>query len=339
MTLKDIAKEAGVSISTVSRVINHGGNKAASKEVQERIWALARKYNYVPNAAARKLKTGDNAAAPSTSRQLACIFARVSDPASDQFFSSLAGSVEREAFRQNYILKHSFTSFDLNKPETYRLLSDSNVAGAVVLGRCDKPMIKFLRKNFNYVVYCGLNPFEANYDQIICSGYEAGKYVTEYLIGLKHKNIAYIGETQNESRYYGYLDALSEHGIALDRDYIAEALLTKEDGYRAAQKLILRQTDITAVFCCNDNTAIGVLRAFKEAGISIPGEISVISIDDIDMAQYVTPMLTTLHIPTDEMGRHAAKMLIDRINGGHTLPIKIDLPFHLTRRESVRELR
>lgn len=88
------------------------------------------------------------------------------------------------------------------------------------------------------------------------------------------------------------------------------------------------------MFCCNDNTAIGAMRAIKEAGLSIPDDLSVISIDDIDTAQYLSPMLTTIHIPVEEMGQMTAKILIDRIEEGHKLPIKINLPFYLANRES-----
>ena len=95
-----------------------------------------------------------------------------------------------------------------------------------------------------------------------------------------------------------------------------------------------RTQEMTAIFCPNDLTAIGVMRALQEAGLRIPTDISVISIDDIDMAQYLSPMLTTIHVPLDEMGQTAAKILIDRIQGGHHLPMKISLPFYLAVRES-----
>ncbi len=95
-----------------------------------------------------------------------------------------------------------------------------------------------------------------------------------------------------------------------------------------------RQAKVTAIFCSNDITAIGAMHAFQESGFHIPGDISVISIDDIDTAQYLTPMLSTIHIPTQEMGQMAAKILIDRIEGGHRLPIKMNLPFYLASRES-----
>ena len=100
------------------------------------------------------------------------------------------------------------------------------------------------------------------------------------------------------------------------------------------KQLLKQEADISAVFCCNDITAIGAMKAIQEKGLRIPNDISVISIDDIDMAQYLTPMLTTVHVPVEELGAITAKILIDRIEGGHHLPMRISLPFYIAHRES-----
>lgn len=334
MTLKEIAKEVGVSISTVSRVINGTGTNAAGKELQDHIWEVVRRTGYVPNLAAKNLKCGTESSRKSRSHSLACLYARTPNTSNDLFFSTLAKSIEQAAFQQNYILKYSFTSFDLNDPNTYHLIMDNNVDGVVVLGRCDKPTLKFLKQYFHYVAYTGLNHIEANYDQILCDGFGAGICAMEHLISLGHKHIGYIGETDSEVRYSGYLRALSDYGLTIDKSYVSSVPLSLEGGYKGGLELINRQTPITGVFCSNDITAIGTMKAFKDKGLNTPGDISVISIDDIETAQYISPMLTTIHIPIEEMGQTTAKILIDRINGGHILPMKINLPFYLAKRES-----
>lgn len=113
-------------------------------------------------------------------------------------------------------------------------------------------------------------------------------------------------------------------------------MLSSEGGYNGTKTLLSRTQDMTAIFCPNDLTAIGAMRALQESGFKIPADVSVISIDDIDTAQYLSPMLTTIHVPLDEMGQTAAKILIDRIQGGHHLPMKISLPFYLAVRRAVR---
>ena len=327
MTLKQIAQEAGVSISTVSRVINQSNSNVASKEVQERIWEIVRRTGYIPNSNARNLKTGMTPSASEPSRSIACLFARTPDAITDPFFSQLAHSIEKEAFKQNYILKYSFTSIDIQHPTTFHLIANNQVDGVAVLGRC-------LKKYFNYVIYSGLNSLNAKYDQVLCESILASEAAIEYLIELGHTKIAYVGETKNEERYTGYVSTLRKHNIPLRNEFVSNVILSSEGGYCGTKTLLKRTQEMTAIFCPNDLTAIGVMRALQEAGLRIPTDISVISIDDIDMAQYLSPMLTTIHVPLDEMGQTAAKILIDRIQGGHHLPMKISLPFYLAVRES-----
>lgn len=334
MTLKEIAREAGVSISTVSRVINKNSTSAASKEVQDRIWEIVRRTGYTPNSTARDLKSGGSNAAEPLSRSIACIFARTEDSKSDLFFSTLARSIEQEAFKHNYVLKYSFTAIDIHHPNTFRLITDNHVDGVVVLGRCDKQTLSFLKQYFNCVAYTGLNSLEAKYDQIISDGYQASLTAMKHLTDLGHTRIGYIGETHEEDRYTGYCTALSSHGLPFKKEYVADVPLSSEGGYRGARLLIDRSVDVSALFCSNDVTAIGAMRAIQETGRKIPADVSLISIDDIDTAQYLSPMLTTLHMPVEEMGQMTAKILIDRIEGGHRLPIRVNLPFYIANRES-----
>lgn len=334
MTLKEIAREAGVSISTVSRVINKNAPNAASQEVQDRIWEIVRRTGYTPNTVARELKKGRAEGSEARSRSIACLFARTSDAATDLFFSSLARSIEQEAFKRNYVLKYSFSSFDIHHPNTFRLITDNHVDGVVILGRCDKQILNLLKKYFNYVAYTGLNHLEANYDQVICDGGQAAGAAVEYLLGLGHTHIAYIGETDSEVRFSGYRSALAARRLPFYKGYVANVPLTSEGGYLGMKKLLSQDCGATAYFCGNDITAIGAMRAAQEAGLKIPRDLSIISIDDIDTAQYLNPMLTTVHIPVEEMGQMTAKILIDRIEGGHRLPIQISIPFYIAKRDS-----
>ncbi|MBS6396634.1 MAG: LacI family DNA-binding transcriptional regulator [Clostridiales bacterium] len=332
MTLKDIAHEAGVSISTVSRVINNTGSNAASQEVRERIWDIVRRTGYIPNHSAQNLKLGKSEAAIS-SHSLTCLFARTPSAPNNPFFATIAKSVESEAYRQNYFLKSSFTSFDINNVESYQVLQGST-NGVVILGRCDKTTLKFLKQYCHHVIYTGLNPLDAKYDQVLCDGYEAALTALEYLFQLGHRHIGYVGEIESENRYRGYCDFLQKHDLPFDSSYVAAVPLTSSDGYDGTLQLLEQQPRLTAIFCGDDITAIGVLRAIKDFGLKVPADLSVISIDDIDTAQFLSPMLTTIHVPMEEMGSLAAKILIDRINGGHTLPLQIKLPFYLAKRES-----
>ena len=147
MTLKEIAAEAGVSISTVSRVINQNTNSPVSKEVKERILEIAKRTNYVPKHAKKGTAETSDSSPAKQLHSIACLFARVPDGASDYFFSTLAKSIEQEAFRHNYILKYTFSAFDIDDPSTLQLIATNDIDGIAVLGRCDKDLLKFLDGN------------------------------------------------------------------------------------------------------------------------------------------------------------------------------------------------
>lgn len=335
MTLKEIAALAGVSPSTVSRVINHSERSAASKPVQEKIWEIVRTSGYTPNSTARNLRLGIPDSLPASNKKtIACIFARSSQINNSPFFSQISRAVELEAFQQGYTMKYSFSAYDLNDDNVKDAIANNQVDGVVVLGRFDKPLLNFLTDHYKFVVYTGLNDVDANFDRIICDGYDISMAAIHYLATLGHTQIAYIGEKTKECRYRGYCDGLKREGMDFNRKLVVNVPLSSDGGYSGTKDLFKRNIPFSAIFCANDLTAIGAMKAIKEQGLSIPDDISVMGIDDIETAGYVTPMLTTVHIPMDELGRMAVKMLVDRIENGKRIPLKVELPFTFAIRES-----
>lgn len=232
------------------------------------------------------------------------------------------------------MVKYSFSALDIHTPSVCEQIEKNEVDGVAILGRCDAATMKFMKEHFRKVIYTGLNPLDASWDQVICDGNAIAADAVRHLISLGHEKIGYIGETCNEIRYQAYCNTLADHHIAFDKNVIANVPGSSEGGYQGARQVLKRSSKVTAFFCMNDITAIGAIRAIKECGYHIPNDIAVISMDDIDIAQYISPMLTTMHIPIEEMGRMTAKLLIDRINNGHTLPMKLSLPYYLAKRES-----
>lgn len=332
MTLKDIAKAAGVSVSTVSRILNGNSTNAARKEIRDRVWEIAREGGYVPNSSAQSLKLGK--AEKKSTKSIACIYARSADAKNDAFFSALTRSIEQEALKEGFIVKYSFSAYDIHNPATHHQIVNNEVDGVAVLGRCDKETLKFLKLHFKKLVYTGLNALDAEYDQVICDGYAVATDAMEHLIQLGHTRIGYIGEIQKEVRYTAYRDVLKKHHIPIDKNLITNVPISSDGGYQGAKRILSNTGNVTAFFCINDITAIGALKSIQDSNYKIPGDISVISMDDIDISQYISPMLTTMHIPIEEMGKMTAKILIDRISHGHSLPLKISLPYYLVKRES-----
>lgn len=174
-------------------------------------------------------------------------------------------------------------------------------------------------------------------DEIVCSGSHAAVLAVEYLIELGHKNIAYIGDCNTESRYMGYYECLLSHKIPLTYDYIIPTNQTKEDGYRAFYEILAKAKRPSAVFCANDVTALGFLSAMKECNGRKKKQTyrpAVISIDDIEEASLCKPLLTTVRIPKEDMAHLAVLTLTDRLNKGHSENICLELPCQLIVRES-----
>lgn len=335
MTLKEIAKLSGVSVSTVSRIVNKVTPAAASAEVEARVWKIINETGYTPNKFAKALKTGT--LQNESIRQIACLFGRPADTEDNSFFSNLSKSIQKEAFSNGFTIKYTFSANEIDENLKKNLKND-NIEAIVVLGRFDSVTQSFLQKYFKYIVYVGLNQLDILYDQIICDGQMAGYIATEFLVNLHHKHIAYIGEMNNEKRFKGYYNALLDHHIPYNKNYIANVFATTKNGYDATCELLTKEKDITAIFCMNDITAVGVIKAVKDLGLKCPKDISIISIDNIEIASYISPMLTTINIPIDEMSKHAIKTLSDRMDRGHKLPITLTLPFNLLKRESHKSI-
>lgn len=326
---------ANVSVSTVSRVLNDKDTKAASPEVRERVWKIVRETGYIPNTNAQSLRNAKsgNKTTEGEKKNFACIYARSQDK-QDMFFAELAKAIEYEAFKKNYMLKTSFYVEDLEDARFASSLEVLDIKGIVVLGRFDKERINIIAEKLKNVVYVGLNFTSHKHDVVFCDGFKAGLKAMEVLMELGHRKIAYIGDMNKENRYRAYCEALSAQGLKPERNLIINVKQGLNGGHQGANELLKKGAEFSAVFCANDATAMGAIKGFQENGYQVPNDISVIGIDDIEMASYVTPMLTTVHIPIDELGRQAAKTLIDRIEKGHSLPLKMELPFSLAKRDS-----
>lgn len=341
MTLKEIAAEAGVSVSTVSRVLNKCGKSPAGKEVRNRILEIAQRTGYTPNAHARNLKMHSVPGNGNTCRSIACLFAQAADIGSGLARAVLVKGMEEEARVHDYSLKYSLSSLDGLLPPAFDMMANSNVDGIAIIGSSPggtDSTGQYLRhlsqQTPRHIIYTGFEYLDAGLDQIVCDGQRAASDAADRLILSGHRQIAYIGGRGYSIPFLGYCASLKEHGIPCRESCVKLVPISMEGGYRGAGELLKSGLSPTACLCSNDVIAIGAMRAIREFGLSVPGDISIISMDDINVGQYLDTTLTTIHLPLAEMGRMTAKILIDRIEGGHHLPMKIVLPYHMVERES-----
>lgn len=344
MSIKKIAERVGVSVSTVSRVLNNPDYKCSPPEVRERIRRAAMELNYVPNEAARNLKIGA-AAGKEKTYYINILMTRVDAAHLDPFFDELLRVVESEIHKNGCILSkiwHQaiFSSDKKCRRESLHHMIDTMVEeaggmgdGLIVIGKCNQEALLMLKKKYRSIVCINRNAAACEVDEVVCDGQKIAAIAVKHLIDLGHTNIGYVGACHNEARYKGFLSTLERHGIEPDLDFIVETKQTEAEGYAAMERLLKAGDYPTGIYCANDITAVGMLKYLNKYKnrYYMP---SIVSSDDIEEAQYTNPMLTTVQLPKAEMGRFALQLLLDRMRGGHSVVVKMELECKLLVRNS-----
>ena len=328
MSLKKIAAAVHTSTSTVSRVLNKPEYSKSQNPLHIKIWETARELGYVPNQTARALKNGRKEQTKAYS--ICILLARFDTLQTDPFFNELYKNIEAQLFKQNGYIDSILNVQELKNPSCIEALTKCD--GIIILGRCSQELLQIILKKQKNIIGIGRNPSDYSIDEIVCNGQEAAELAMNYLFQKGHKKIAYIGDCSNESRYIGYTESLISKRIPLDFTIIKATGQTLDEGYHATKELI--NTNLPkAILCANDATAIGALKACKDARLknNFP---DIIGIDDIEEAQQCSPMLTTVHFPKQDMGNMSVKILLDRIHGGHTENIRIEFKSKIIIRES-----
>lgn len=325
MSLKKIAEMTGVSPSTVSRVLNGTGGNCAGREVRQRIWAAAREIQYVPNASAQALKRHAGADVPAL--HISVVLGRFGSIQEDPFFDSLFQQLQSELLCHNAALQEVLPAGEFSSARL------KNCDGILLLGRCTSALLQACREVTPNLVGIWRNPTNFEIDEVVSDGEKAAMTAMEYLMGLGHKQIAYIGDCTNESRYVGYCKVLMNHNLPLDYSRIEQTNQTRSAGSEAMERL-LRRGNCTAVLCANDASGLGALEALKRYQHSKKYPVSVISIDNIAESARCAPALTTINIPGADMAHMAVQILMDRIEGRHSEHIRVELPCRLIVRDS-----
>lgn len=331
ITIKDVAERSGVSIQTVSRVINNRPDVAS--ETRQRIHATIDELGYQPFVNARGL-------AAKRTYTLGLVTADFSD----FWFSQVVTGAEIEAQKIGYCFMLGSSACDPeDEPKFLRLLTERHVDGVLfVRGNCENEYNHLLRLNeFGVpVVTTGHHIPEIGLAMVDVNNIGGGYKATEYLIGLGHTQIAMItGPSDWKSvndRTEGYLQALGTAGISVDQDLILEGSWLHRSGYEKTKLLLERKKPFTAIFAHNDRIARGAIHALYEAGFKVPDDISVIGYDDIPEAEFSDPPLTTIRQPMIEIGQAATNLLIQMIEDSIVTPKQIKFETTLIVRSSCR---
>lgn len=305
-TIKDVAKTAEVSISTVSHVINE--TRFVSDELRERVLNAMEQLNYHPNALARSLRLGET-------KTIGLIIPDNSNP----YFAEIARTIEDIGYKNGYSVILCNSDGNLDKEAAYiNMLITKQVDGVILIsaGYQQEHLLELREFGIPFVVSDrDISPALA--DLVLVNNEQGGYDATRYLIGLGHRNIACITGpsdiTPSADRVHGYRRALTGAGIYIREDYIVSGDFRYHSGQTAMMKLLQVDELPTAVFVCNDVMAIGALRALRNANLRVPDDISIVGFDDIPLASEITPALTTIAQPILEMATLSADLLISQI--------------------------
>lgn len=306
-TIKDVAREAGVSVATVSRVLNSSG--PVSKPVAERIRQVTAELRYVPHSGARSLITA-------RTNTLGVLLPDLYG----EFFSELIRGMDRAAQARGYHLLLSSAHSAKPEIESAMRAMRGRIDGMIVMSpHLDaRTLFENLPGNVPAVLLsCAMR--DERYPVLTIDNVGGAHAMVMHLAALGHSRIAHIGGGRGnhdaDERQRGYLKALRDAGLDRNPELEIDGDFTETSGYTAAQVLLALPAPPTAIFAANDAMAVGVLSALHEAGKRVPADISVVGFDDVPLARYLNPPLTSVHVPIDEMGERAANRLIAAIAG------------------------
>jgi len=312
MTIKDVAEHCGVSVSTVSRVLNE--HPDVSERVRARVLEAVQQLHYIPNNSARDLVKPQETA-------IGLIARGVSNP----FFAEILPYIERAITQAGYVpVLHQISTAENEVRAGAMLARSKKLRGLIFLGgRFDYTREEVALLDVPFVCCSYSNSFgtlrEDAYASVSINDQEQARQATRMLLEQGHRRIAVLlnsahDHSISELRYRGYCQALEEYGIPVDPELVEEAgEFNMAAAYEGTKRLLARRRDFTAMFTIADSMAVAAMKALHEAGCRVPEDCSVIAIDGIDVSEYTVPTLTTLVQPKREMGEKTVQIMLDLI--------------------------
>jgi LacI family transcriptional regulator len=333
VTIREIADLAGVSVATVSRVMN--GRDDVSRETRELVQRIVRERGYTANRTARGLSAGRTGLIGAT--------VPLVHPA---YFSFILSGAAEALYERDMRLVLCPTQHEHDREVTLleRMMHGTTDGGLLILPQESGDELEHLLEHgYHFVVVDPLLPLSDRIPAVSAAHAAGADLAVKHLLSLGHRRIAAItgprGWIATEDRLLGYHAALAAAGILAEPELVAEANFFEiEPGMKAARRLLDLHEPPTAIFAFNDNLAIGALQAARERGVRVPEELSVVGFDDVEAAEIVTPALTTVRQPLAEMGRMAVSLLERLIEGQRIEALHVELRTQLVVRRSTAPL-
>ena len=315
-TIKDIARVAGVSVTTVSRALN--GYSDVNEKTRQKIAAVARELNYSPNTLARGLVM-------QKSKTIGLLVSGISrESVKDNFTFEVLCGVNERASTLGYDLILFNTNTMMQREKTYtQLCRERRVDGAIIQGiKKEDPYLKEVVESDIPCVLVDIPVHSNSVGYVTTDNALGAKKAVEHLASLGHKHIGMINGHEDafvsQERLNGYREALKECGLSFRSEWVVSGNFEEKKAEKAVRELINRHKEVTAIFCASDLMALGALKACKELGLHVPKEMSIVGYDNIVLASYSSPNLTTVGQEVYQIGYEAADLLIEMLEGKET---------------------
>ncbi|MFS0654927.1 LacI family DNA-binding transcriptional regulator [Bacillus sp. 179-C3.3 HS] len=336
-TLKDIAHDAKVSVSTVSRVLNDDHTLAVSTATRQNILDIAKKLNYTP-VRARKADKSEGKGSSESPIIGVVVAQSIDEELNDPFFSSIRKGIEKEYANQGLSALHTFRLRSMDHGE---MLKDMD--GLIIIGRISPDTVEKMTNRMEHIVFINHYADEDLYDCVHVDFERAADRAIDHLRSLGYSHLGYIGGKEREHYFEGdaviedqrqstFMKRMQEAG-SLNMNDVHIGEYSMQEGYDLMQQAIQKGNLPDAFFIGSDSMAIGAMRALHEAGLHVPTDVSIVGFNDIEAASFSNPSLTTVKVYTEQMGEVGLKLLLERIRG-RTLPLKVVVPTKLIERGS-----
>lgn len=336
-TIRDVAKLADVSTATVSRVINNDTKYKITDATRNRVWNAIKTLDYTLPAKLSKHKKDDNA--PASPVKIGVVLSVTKKKYNDPYFMSILSGIENRLQERGLAISFIKAGYELSDRANLVSVFQEPVSGMILMETLNDELFNYISSHVPYIV--GIDTMRQDIDNIGYDHYRAALLATQHLIAQGHTKIGFIGGIDSahslmaSRRYQGYYIAMKAAGLAVEDKWVLNCEWDEDICAEQVEALCKSGDYPTAFFAGSDLMAIVAINALCKNKLSIPQDVAVIGISDIDIAKYTNPPLTTVHIPTEEIGSVAADLLLQRMNGYNFSPQTILLPISLYPRSSV----
>ncbi len=326
-TLKDIATEAGVSLATVSRVLNDDPTLSVKEETKHRILEIAEKLEYKTSSSKRA-----GLGKKHNHRFLAVYNYKQEAEVNDPYYLSIRHGIETQCDKLGIELTNCYNN-EIS-------LEGNKVTGVLLVGRSHPNVLSEVQKLTDNICYVDFSDVNCEYDSVDIDLVRISKEITDFFIAQDYQRIGFIGGQDEPNSADIREIAFAEYGqlkgvVSLDDIYRGD--FTSSSGYDLAKEMLAKPDYPNALFIASDSIAIGVLRAIHEHGLNIPQDISLISVNDIPTAKFTFPSLSTVRIHSEMMGIQGVNLLIEKARDGRALPLQVYVPSKLKLRDTTRK--